>query len=165
MIKHVTLLSLLLIPVLATAETPTRVATESRDAATAYILTQTFIIGRTARDCFDTLGRTDTPKEFVTVWEKRNNRYFSAALTYMDRRLAEAEALAGVAARNNVAGALNAAIAKDGAGAVSDFFKKGEKLEVCKRVIGLMESGAFDIDSRSPIYGELQALVSYVGEQ
>jgi hypothetical protein len=149
-------------PIAASAEIQGPVASESRDAATAYILTQNFIIGRTARDCFANLERTDTPKEFVALWQKQNTKYFSAAITYMNRRLTEAESLSGVEARNNVANALNAAINKDGSGAVNSFFKTGEKQEICKRVIGLMEAGVFNIDSRSPMYGELQALVSYV---
>lgn len=49
-----------------------------------------------------------------------------------------------------------------GKGAVSDFFKKGEKRAVCVRVIGLMDAGAFDIDGRSPLYAELQSLVSFL---
>jgi hypothetical protein len=165
MFKRISYLIISSLPLFAAAQTPPRVASESRDAATAYIFTQTFIIGRTARDCFEILGRTDTPKDFVALWQKRNVKYFSAALTYMDRRLIEAESLSGVPTRNATASALNAAIAKDGTGAVSDLFKKDEKQEVCKRVINLMEAGAFDIDSRSPMYGELQALVNYVGGQ
>jgi hypothetical protein len=159
------LLYVFMVPAVASAEAPGHIASESRDAATAYVLTQNFIIGRTARDCFEILGRIDTPKSFVTLWQNRNAKYFSAALTYTNRRLAEAEALSGVTARNEVASALNSAISRAGSGAVSDFFEKGEKREICKRVIGLMESGAFNIDSRSPMFGELQALVQFMEGQ
>lgn len=153
------------LPTIANAEALGKVASESRDAATAYILTQNFIVGRTARDCFPDLGRTDTPKDFVVQWQHANTKYFAAAISYMNRRLAEAEALGGQKARNEVAMALNSAINVDGTGAVNDFFKRDEKHEVCKKVIGLMDVGAFNIDIRSPMYGELQALVQYVDGQ
>lgn len=160
--KRFVFLACFLFPAIAGAQTQGRIASESRDAATGYILTQNFVVGRTARDCFDILGRTDTPKDFVALWQKRNAAYFSAAVTYINRRLVEAEKLGGVEARNNVASALNAAIARDGVGAVSDAFKKGEKQEVCKKMIGLMESAAFDIGPSSPMYAELRALVDYI---
>jgi|SRR5471030_108056 len=155
----------LTLPIFANAEVVGKVASESRDAATAYVLTQNFVIGRTARDCFPDLGRTDTPKDFVARWQNANAKYFSAAISYMNRRLAEAEALGGQKARNDVAVALDSAINVDGTGAVNDFFKRDVKHEVCKKVIGLMDSGAFNIDMRSPMYGELQALVQYVEGQ
>lgn len=160
--KRSILLACLLFPALAGAQTQGRVASESRDAATGYIFTENFTVGRYARDCFGILARTDTPKDFVALWQKRNAAYYSAAVTYINRRLIEAEGLGGVEARNNVASALNAAIARDGAGAVSDAFKKGERQEVCKKMIGLIESGAFDIGPTSPMYAELRALVDYV---
>lgn len=155
-------LCLFFAPVVVAAAAPGPVASESRDASAAYILTQNFVIGRTSRDCFAMLGRTDSPKSFEVAWQQRNSQYMTAAITYMKRRLAEAESSAGVAGSNRVASALNAAIAKDGLGAVEDLLTKGDKPSACKKVIGLMEQGAFDIDSRSPMFDELRALVSYV---
>ncbi len=155
-------LCFLMLPTCANAEVSGRIESESRDAATAYVFTQNFIVGRTARDCLENLGRADTPKSFITLWQKRNARYFSAASTYMNLRLAEAEALSGPPARNEVVNALNSEINQAGLRAVSAFFKRGEKQDVCKRSIELIESGAFDIDARSPMFGELQALVQFV---
>lgn len=157
------ILFLLLVPVITSANAQNEVASESRDASAAYILTQNFVVGRTARDCFPLLGRTDTPKSFELAWQQRNARYMTAAITYVNRRLADAESKAGVAGRNRVAGALNAAIAKNGAGAVEDILTKDDKPAACQKVIGLMENGTFDINSRAPIFDELQALVNYVG--
>lgn len=144
------------------ADTQSAVKSESRDASTGYILTQNFIIGRTARDCFPILGRTDTPKSFELAWQQRNNEYVNAAKTYMNRRLAEAESSEGVAGRNRVASALNAAIAKDGLGAVEDVLTKDDQSAACKKLVGLIEKGAFDFDSRSPMFDELRALVRYM---
>jgi hypothetical protein len=84
--------------VAAAAEAFGPVATESRDASAAYILTQNFVIGRTARDCFPILERADTPKSFEAAWQQRNARYMNAAKTYLNRRLAEAESKSGRAA-------------------------------------------------------------------
>jgi hypothetical protein len=123
------------------------VATESRDASAAYILTQNFVIGRTARDCFPILERADTPKSFEAAWQQRNARYMNAAKTYLNRRLAEAESKSGSAGMQRVA----------------DMIGKDDKQAACRKVIGLMEAGAFDIDQRSPMFGEIQALLNYAG--
>ncbi|WP_133166853.1 hypothetical protein [Solimicrobium silvestre] len=120
------------------------------------------MIGRTASYCFEDLGRPDTPKEFVAGWQKQNSKHYSAAITYMNRRLAEAESLTGVEGKNNIANALLAAVRKNGDKAVNGFFENKDKHDECKKVIGLMESGAFNIDSRIPMYGELEALVNYI---
>lgn len=156
-------LCFLMLPTFANAEVSGRIESESRDAATAYVFTQSFIVGRTARDCLENLGRTDTPKSFLSLWQKRNVKYFSAAETYMNLRLSEAEALSGPPARDEVVSALNSVINKNGLRALNAFFKNGEKQEVCKRSIELIESGVFDIDARSPMFRELQALVQFAG--
>jgi hypothetical protein len=149
--------------VAAAAEAFGPVATESRDASAAYILTQNFVIGRTARDCFPLLERADTPKSFEAAWQQRNARYMNAAKTYLNRRLAEAESKSGSAGMQRVAAALSAAIAHNGGGAVADMIGKDDKQAACRKVIGLMEAGAFDIDQRSPMFGEIQALLNYAG--
>lgn len=147
----------------AAAEAFGPVATESRDASAAYILTQNFVIGRTARDCFPILERADSPKSFEAAWQQRNAPYMAAAKTYLKRRLAEAESKAGRAGMQSVVAALNAAIAQNGGGAVADMIEKDDKQAACRKVIGLMEGGAFDIDQRSPMFGEIQALLNYAG--
>jgi hypothetical protein len=138
--------------VAAAAEAFGPVATESRDASAAYILTQNFVIGRTARDCFPLLERADTPKSFEAAWQQRNARYMNAAKTYLNRRLAEAESKSGSAGMQRVVAALSAAM-----------IGKDDKQAACRKVIGLMEAGAFDIDQRSPMFGEIQALLNYAG--
>jgi hypothetical protein len=139
--------------VAAAAEAFGPVATESRDASAAYILTQNFVIGRTARDCFPILERADSPKSFEAAWQLRNVRYMAAAKTYLNRRLAEAESKSGTAGMKRVADALSAAIAQNGGGAVADMIDKDDRQAACRKVI----------DQRSPMYGEIQALVNYAG--
>ncbi|MRW94583.1 hypothetical protein GJ699_31910 [Duganella sp. FT80W] len=79
----------------------------------------------------------------------------------MGQRLKEAEQSGGPAAKDAVLSTYTAAVRNNGAATVADFFRKGEKMEVCLRVIGLMDGGAFDIKPGTPMHPELQALVQY----
>lgn len=146
----------------ATGAEGSKIESESRDAASAYIGTNNFIVGRMARDCFEILGRTDTPKEFVGVWQKRNEKYYVASVRYMSARLKEAEQNGGEQEWKKVTASYQSAVQGQGAATVADFFKKGEKPDVCRRVISLIEGKAFDITPRIPIYAEIEALVSFV---
>ncbi len=138
------------------------VASESRDAASAYIGTSNFIVGRVARDCFESLERKDTPKEFVAIWQKRNERYYSAALAYMTARLDEAQAAGGEAAVQKVESAYAAAVRGNGVAAVEGMFKSGDRVDVCKKIVASIDAGAFDVTPEAKMYGELEALVSFV---
>jgi hypothetical protein len=154
-------LLLFLVSASALAQSRAPVASESRDASAAYILTQNFIIGRYANQCFTLVGRTDTPKSFEKAWQRRNTPYLNAAFKYMDQRLLEAQAKYGVVGRNQVASALNATISNNGMGAVDDALSKGDKTAACEKVITLIEKKIFDIDNRSPMFDELRALLTY----
>lgn len=135
-------------------------ATESRDAAAAYVAGANFVVGRMARDCFDLLERKDTPKEFVGQWQKRNEKYFLAMIAYTQSRFDQARRSGGEKAWQQVADEFATAVRGNGAATVDDFFKKGEKAEVCRRTIAMMETGGFDIGPQSPLYAELEALVA-----
>jgi hypothetical protein len=136
-------------------------ATESRDASAAYIGTANFIVGRMGRECLGLLNRTETPQEYVAVWQKRNARYYAASTMYMSLRLKEAERTGGPELRDKVAATYMRSVRGDGEASVRETFAKGEKAEVCNRWIKLIDSGAFDINSNSPMYEELNALVKY----
>jgi hypothetical protein len=154
-------LALVLSPLAAVAESSGAIATESRDAASAYIGTNTFIVGRMAVECFGLLERPQSPQEYAAQWRQRNAKFYAASVTYMEQRLKGAEQAGGTAAKDAVLSSYTAAVRNNGAATVADFFRKGEKMEVCRRVIGLMDGGAFDIKPGTPMYPELQALVQY----
>ncbi|MGC3962360.1 MAG: hypothetical protein QM803_03280 [Rhodocyclaceae bacterium] len=147
---------------LAVGAEPLRIGSESRDAAAAYVGTQNFVVGRMARDCFEILGRSDTPKDFVAAWQSRNQNYYAASVIYMGARLTEVEKTGGEHELKKVATSFQYSVQSQGAATVADFFKKGEKSEVCKRVIGLIENKAFDITPQTPIFSEIEALLVFV---
>lgn len=155
-------LAAVLAPLVAFADANDSIATESRDAASAYIGTNNFIVGRMAVECFGVLERSLPPQEYATQWRQRNAKFYVASITYMGQRLKAAEQSGGPAAMEALRSKYSAAVRGDGAATVADFFKKGEKTEVCRRVIGLIDGGAFDIKPNSPMYPELLALVEYI---
>jgi hypothetical protein len=159
--KKSALLVLALLPLAAIADSSGRIATESRDAASAYIGTSNFVVGRMAVECFGLLERSQSPQEYAARWRQRNAKFYAASVTYLGQRLKEAEQGGGPAAKNAVLTELNAAVRGSGVATVADFFKKGEKIDICRRVIGLIDQGAFDIKPSSPMYPELLAFVRH----
>jgi hypothetical protein len=159
--KKSILLAVAFAPLAAIADSNGGIATESRDAASAYIGTNNFIIGRMAVECFGLLERSQPPQEYAAQWRQRNAKFYAASVTYLGQRLKEAEQVGGPAAKDAVLAKLNTAVRGGGAATVADFFKKGEKIDVCRRVIGLIDEGAFDIKPSSPLHSELLALVQY----
>ena len=153
------------VPLISIAAEEKKIASESRDAAAAYMGTMHFIVGRMAYDCFGLLTRADTPKGFVSQWQKRNNPFYDAANIYMNERLAETEKLSGREARDKVAADYDASIRQNGMAAIEDFSRNGDKYEVCRRIITLIEIGAFDVNTKTASYGELEALVEFVGKR
>jgi len=141
---------------------PTGGATsESRDASTAYLGTANFVVGRVGRDCLALLGRNETPQAFVSAWQQRNAKYLMASQKYMEARLGEAEASGGTEKRNAAMGALTAAVRNGAEATVNSWLNRPEKAEACKRAVALIESGAYDVSPTSPMYGELESLVSW----
>lgn len=145
----------------ANAQTSDVVTSESRDAASAYMGTTNFVVGRLGRECLPLLGRSETPQEFVSAWQQRNAKYYAASMKYMVKRLDIALATGGTNVRDAVAREYGTAVRRDGEGSVADWFSKGSKEDVCKRAIALIDAGAMDISPKAPIYGELEALVSW----
>lgn len=159
--RNMLCLAVVFAPLLAFADVNGSIATKSRDAASAYTGTNNFIVGRMAVECFGLLERSQPPQEYATQWRQRNAKFYAASASYMGLRLKEAEQAGGPAAMEAVRSKYSAAVRSEGAATVADFFRKGEKVEVCRRVIGLIDGGAFDIKPGSPMYPELLALVQY----
>ena len=134
---------------------------ESRDAASAFMGTTNFVVGRLGLECLSLLGRPETPKRFVGAWQQRNAKYFSASIKYMGKRLDAALSSGGTVARDSVLREYSSAVKRDGEGSVADWFRKGNKEGTCKRAIALIDTGAMDVSTKVPIYDELEALASW----
>ena len=132
---------------------------EARNASAAALGQTNFVVGRMALECHQQLQRPESwVKEFVVAWQKRNGKYYNATRAYMITLLKETERIKGKEASALVAGNYSSAVRRDGEGAVAGFFKKGQRLEVCTRVTGLIEEGAFDVTPAHPFFAELQEL-------
>jgi hypothetical protein len=134
---------------------------ESRDAASAYMGTMNFVVGRLGLECLSLIGRSETPKEFANAWQQRNAKYFSASIKYMGKRLDAALSSGGIGARDAVLYEYSSAVRRDGEASVADWFRKGNKEDTCKRAVALIDAKAMDVSAKVPMYGELEALASW----
>jgi hypothetical protein len=137
------------------------IASESRDAATAYVGTGNFIVGRLANECLALVGRNETPQQFVAQWQQRNARFVNASARYMDKRLEEAAATGGPERRDAILRELKIAVQSNGESAVRSWLGNGRKEEACMRAITLLDTGALDISPKVPMYSEIEALVRW----
>jgi hypothetical protein len=136
------------------------VFSEPRDAAAAYLGATNFVVGRVARDCFETLKE---PASFVQAqvraWQLKNRKFYAASVAYMTLRLKDAESRGGVKARDAVYLAYSSAVRRDGELAVQDLFKHGSKEESCLCHVALVNGGELDVRPERPFYSELAKLV------
>lgn len=142
---------------------PASVASSSRDTALTYVGSGNFIVGRLARECLGLVGRADTPQEVVARWQDRNAPYVDASAKYMEKRLAEAEATGGQAAREALQQAMRNAVIGSGEEAVRAMLQ-GRREEACMRAISLLDAGGLDISPKTPMYQELEGLVRWAQE-
>lgn len=142
-------------------EQNTIATSESRDASTAYLGTANFVVGRIGRDCLSLLGRNESPQVFVGAWQQRNGKYLYAVQRYMEARLREAEAFGGVERRNSVVSSLNSVVRSGAEATIKSWLDRPDKEGACRRAIGIVESGAYDVSAAAPMYGELEALVAW----
>lgn len=166
--KHLNLFILTLVLLLSSfshAQATDAVASESRDASTAYLGTTNFVVGRVGRDCLALVGRSETPQAFVSVWQQRNLKYLAASQKYMTARLEEAEKAGGVDRRNTIVTALNSAVRSNAEVTVKGWLDRPDKQEACKRAVAFIESGAYDVSNTTPMFGELENLVSWATKQ
>ena len=145
----------------AIAQQQGSITSESRDASLAYIGTINFIVGRAGSECLSTLGRSESPQQFVAVWQQRNAKYVNAAAMYMEKRLEEAQANGGAEKKAAVFREVTTASRASGETVVRGWFEKGTKEDACKRAVGLIEARAFDFTPQMPMYSELESLASW----
>lgn len=138
---------------------PSPIASESRDAALAYVGIGNFIVGRLGRECLAIVGRTESPQEFVAQWQQRNALYVDAAAKYMEQRLQEAAASGGDEKRASVQKSMRDTVIGSGEQEVRGILRNGRREESCMRAISLLDAGGLDISPKTPMYKELEALV------
>lgn len=143
------------------AQQATSVISEARDAALGYIASTNFLIGRIGKDCLTVLGRKETPQDFVKNWQTRNSSYVMASAKYMEMRLNEVLATGGPERRDAVLREMQGKAQASVDGMLQQWFRDRSKEEVCKRSVGLVDAGGFDISQSSPMFQELQALVAW----
>jgi hypothetical protein len=154
-------LAITLVTQLASAQSTEPASSESRDAATAYVGTINFIVGRVGRDCLSLLGRSELPQQFAGAWQQRNAKYVAAAAKYLERRLEEASASGGPEKRDAVLREVTTAVHSSGENTVRSWLERGDKQEACKRAVALVEAGGLDISANSPMFSELEALAAW----
>ena len=139
------------------------IESKSRDASAAFVETQHFIVGRIGRDCLAEIGRTETPLEYQTKWQRDNAKYFHAARKYLAIRLTEIE---NPAARDAVERGFYTSAERTGEAATAQLFSKGAKNEVCKYAITLVDTGSMNIEefgkaTKLPIMKDLEELTNW----
>lgn len=153
-----------ILPLCATAvwaQSAAPATSESRDASLAYVGSANFIVGRLGKECLSLLGRTQSPQELVQAWQSRNARYVDAAAKYMEIRLQEAQASGGKAKHDAVLQEVTTVVRSGGEKTVASWLAQGDKAEACRRAISLIEAGGLDIDRRSSMFAELDALAAW----
>jgi hypothetical protein len=143
------------------AQLPTSVTSEERDAALGYIASANFLVGRIGRDCLTVLGRKESPQDFARSWQARNSPYVMAAAKYMELKLNEVLVSGGPERKDAVLREMQSKAQASVDGMLQQWFRERSKEEVCKRSVGLVDAGAFDISPSTPMFKELQALVAW----
>lgn len=132
--------------------------TESRNVASAFMGAANFVVGRIGIECLGLLGRLETPREFVNIWQERNAKYYTASTKYIAKKMEVADATGGVVARDAVLKEYSAIVRKEGEATIVDWIGKGNKREGCHRAVMLIDQGILDVTPEVPVYQDLQAL-------
>lgn len=131
---------------------------ESRNVASAFMGSANFVVGRIGVECLSMLGRLETPREFVNIWQERNAKYYDASTKYIAKKMEAADATGGVVARDAVLKEYSAIVRKEGEATIAAWVGKSNKREGCQRAVSLIDRGILDVNAEIPIYEDLQAL-------
>lgn len=142
----------------ANAQEADALETESRNVASAFMGAANFVVGRIGVECLSVLGRLETPREYVNIWQERNARYYDASTKYIAKKMESADATGGVVARDAVLKEYSAIVRKEGEATIAAWVGKSNKREGCQRAVSLIDRGILDVNAEIPIYEDLQAL-------
>lgn len=134
---------------------------ESRNVASAFMGAANFVVGRIGIECLPLLGRLETPREYVNIWQERNAKYYAASTKYIAKKMEAADALGGSIARDAVLKDYSSIVRKEGEGIINDWIGKGNKKEGCQHAIMLIDKGILDVSPEAPIYQDLEALAAW----
>lgn len=142
----------------AVAQASASAASESRDAALAYIGTMNFAVGRLGRDCLNLTGASETPQQFASRWQQRNQRYLAASSKYLTQRLNEVQ---DKTQQTALQAELSKAVQSSAAKILQNWLGQGDKSSACQRVLASVERGDYDFNPTSEMYVELESLVRW----
>ncbi|MFD1122628.1 hypothetical protein ACFQ2T_08960 [Methylophilus flavus] len=131
---------------------------ESRNVASAFMGAANFVVGRIGIECLSLLGRLETPREYVNIWQERNAKYYTASTKYVAKKMEAADALGGTVARDAVLKEYSSIVRKEGEATLVEWIGKGNKRDGCQRAVMLIDKGILDVGPEVPIYQDLQAL-------
>ena len=132
--------------------------TESRNVASAFMGAANFVVGRIGIECLPMLGRLETPREYVNIWQERNAKYYTASTRYIAKKMEAADAIGGSVARDAVLKEYSTIVRKEGEATIFDWIGRGNKREGCQRAVMLIDKGILDVNPEVPVYQDLQAL-------
>lgn len=75
--------------------------------------------------------------------------------------LSEAEFVGSIERKTKIYNAVTSISRANGKATVQAWYKKYGKKNACKRNISLIDSGAYNISSNTPVYDELEGLVAW----
>lgn len=151
-------LSISLLTADASAQDESPLESESRNIASAFMGAANFVVGHIGIECLGLLGRLETPREFVNIWQKRNAKYYGASTKYVAKKMEVAFASGGALARDAVLREYSSFVRKEGEGTIADWIGKGDKREECQRAVMLIDQGILDVNPEIPVYQDLEAL-------
>jgi hypothetical protein len=131
---------------------------ESRNVASAFMGAANFVVGRIGIECLSMLGRLETPREFVNIWQERNAKYYTASTKYIAKKMEAADALGGSIARDAVLKDYSTIVRKEGEGIIKDWIGKGNKRDGCHQAVMMIDKGVLDVSPEAAIYQDLEAL-------
>jgi len=134
---------------------------ESRNVASAFMGAANFVVGRIGIECLGVLGRLETPREYVHIWQERNAKYYDASTKYVAKKMEAAFASGGNVARDAVLKEYSTIVRKEAEGTIVDWIGRGNKKDGCQRAVMLIDRGILDVNPEMPIYQDLQSLLNW----
>ncbi|HSI46091.1 MAG TPA: hypothetical protein VK950_07925 [Methylophilus sp.] len=156
--KHLVMLAASVLIGNVHAEEGYALESESRNVASAFMGAANFVVGRIGIECLSLLGRLETPREFVNIWQDRNTKYYAASTKYIAKKMEAANASGGSIARDAVLKDYSTIVRKEGEGIITDWIGKGNKREECQQAVMMIDKGILDVTPEAHIYQDLEAL-------
>lgn len=156
-----TCLLLILLTDKARAQDTDVLESDARNIASAFVGAAHYVVGRVGIECLGLLGRLETPREYVNIWQERNAKYYQASTKYVVKKMEAAFASGGNVAKNAVLKEYSSIVRKEAEGTLADWIGQGNKKDGCQRAVMMIDRGILDVTPEVPIYQDLQSLVDW----